>query len=139
MANVGLALMAVELGDPPAARYPYAVLKRLSDGVPSFLISTDRVLEPLAHTLAGLDGAIDQFEEAFAFCLKAEHRPQLAWMCCDYADVLRERNFEGDWEKSTSLLDESLKTSRELGMKSLMDRVLSKRKILKAYLRIRGY
>ena len=57
LANVGLALMAVERGDASAAGHPYAVLKRLRDGAPSFLISTDRVLGLLAHTMAELDGA----------------------------------------------------------------------------------
>ncbi len=35
-------------------------------------------------------------------------------------------------EKATSLLDESLAISSELGMRPLMERVLSRREILKA-------
>ncbi len=132
VANVGLALMAVERGDVSAAREPYTALKRFRDRAPGFLISTDRVLGLLAHAMAELDGAIGHFEDALAFCRKAGHRPQLAWTCCDYADVLRERNGEGDREKAISLLDESLQISRELGMRPLMERVLSRREILKA-------
>ena len=48
--NVALALIAVEREDAPAARDPYAVLRRLRDRAPSFLISTDRVLGLLARS-----------------------------------------------------------------------------------------
>ena len=51
---------------------------------------------------------------------------------CGYADTLLQRNQTGDREKATSLLDESLAISRELGMRPLMERVLSRRDILKA-------
>ena len=43
-----------------------------------------------------------------------------------------ERNAEGDHEKAMAYLDESLAISTELGMKPLMERVLSRRDILKA-------
>ena len=66
------------------------------------------------------------------FCRKAGYRPELAWTCCDYADTLLQRNESGDREKATSLLDESLTISSELGMRPLMERVLSRRDILKA-------
>ena len=52
--------------------------------------------------------------------------------CCDYADTLLQRNGPGDHEKAVSLLDESLAISSELGMRPLMERVLSRRDILKA-------
>ena len=51
---------------------------------------------------------------------------------CDYADTLRVRDAEGDRAKAISLLDESLAISSELGMRPLMERVLSRREILKA-------
>ena len=44
--------------------------------------------------------------------------------------MLQERNNEGDRAKATSLLDESLAISSELGMRPLMERVLSRREIL---------
>ena len=123
--NVALALIAVERGDASAARAPYAVLRRLRDGTPSFQISTDRVLGLLARTMAELDGAMGHFEEALAFCRKAGARPQLAWTCCEYANALRERDGEGDREKAVSLLDESLAISTELGMPPLVERVVA--------------
>jgi hypothetical protein len=52
--------------------------------------------------------------------------------CCDYADALRERDGPGDREKTVSMLDESLQISSDLGMRPLMERVLSRREILKA-------
>ncbi len=67
-----------------------------------------------------------------AFCRKAGHRPELAWTCCDYADTLLQRNGDGDRAKAMSLLDESLAISSELGMRPLMERVLSRREILRA-------
>ena len=78
------------------------------------------------------DQAMAHFEDFLAFCRKAGYRPELAWSCCDYADMLRERDGEGDRAKAMSLLDESLAISSELGMRPLMERVLSRREILQA-------
>ena len=44
--------------------------------------------------------------------------------------MLTERNEDGD--KATAMLDESLAISTELGMRPLMERVLSRRELLKA-------
>ncbi len=46
--------------------------------------------------------------------------------------MLLERKNEGDSEKAVAMLDESLAISNELGMRPLMERVLSRREILKA-------
>ena len=66
------------------------------------------------------------------FCRRAGYRPELAWTCCAYADTQLQRNEPGDREKATALLDESLAISSELGMRPLIERVLSRREILKA-------
>ncbi len=50
----------------------------------------------------------------------------------DYADTLLQRAEPGDREKALSLLEESLAISSELAMRPLMERVLSRREILKA-------
>ena len=76
--------------------------------------------------------AATHFEDALAFCRKAGYRPELAWACCDYADMLRQRDAQGDRAKAITLLDEALAVSSELGMRPLMERVLSRREILKA-------
>ena len=86
----------------------------------------------LAHTIGKLDDAEAHFEDALAFCRKAGYRPELVWTCCDYGDALLQRNNEGDQTKASALLDESLAISSELGMRPLMERVLSRREILGA-------
>ncbi len=91
-----------------------------------------RVLGLLARTMGRLDQAVEHFEDALSFCRPAGYRPELAWACCDYADALRERDGEGDRARAISLLDESLAISSELGMRPLIERVLSRREILKA-------
>lgn len=72
------------------------------------------------------------FAQALGFCRKAGYLPELAWTCYDYADLLLERDGPGDRERAVSLLDEGLATSRDLGMRPLMERILSHREILKA-------
>ncbi len=89
------------------------------------LIASDRVLALLAQTMGNLKQAMDHFEDALAFCRKG-YRPELAWTCCDYGDTLLQRAEPGDREKAMSLLDESLAISSELGMRPLMERVISR-------------
>lgn len=82
--------------------------------------------------MGNLDQATGHFEDALAFCRKAGYRPELPWTCCDYADALREQNAEGDRAKLIAMLEESLAISSELGMRTLTQRVMSRREILKA-------
>ena len=86
----------------------------------------------MSHTVGNLGEAAAHFGDALAFGRRARYRPDLAWTCCDYADALRERDAAGDREKAMSLLDETLAISSELGMRPLMERVLSRREILGA-------
>ena len=91
----------------------------------------------LCQTMGNLDQASDHFEDALAFCRRAGYRPELAWSLCDYADTLVARASTSsartdDGQMAISLLDESLSISSELGMRPLMERVLSRREILKA-------
>ena len=82
----------------------------------------DRILGLLCHTMGNLDQAEAHFEKAIAICRKG-YRPELAWTCCDYADTLLRRNGPGDRPQATSLLNESLAISTELGMRPLVERV----------------
>ena len=131
--QASLALLAVVRGDAVAAEEQYAVLEhhrgRMWHG--SF-VPLDRLLGLLSQTMGNLDQAAAHFEDALTFCRKAGYRPELAWSCCDYADALRERDGDGDRAKAIALLDESLSISSELGMRPLMERVLSRREILGA-------
>ncbi len=60
------------------------------------------------------------------------------WLSCarnaakHYLPTLLQRNEAGDREKATSLLDESLAISSELGMRPLMERVLPRKDTLVA-------
>ncbi len=90
------------------------------------------LLAVLSHTIGNLDQAVAHFDDAQAFCRKAGYRPELARSLCDYADTLLQRNEHGDRERASSLLDESLAISSELGLRPLMEQVLSRRDILKA-------
>ncbi len=65
-------------------------------------------------------------------CRKAGFLPELAWTCCEYADCLLQRNDAGDPGGGHDPLDESLAISNELGMRSLPERVLSRRNTLEA-------
>ncbi len=82
--------------------------------------------------MGNLVQAVACFEESLAICRKTGYRPEFAWACCDNADMLKERDTEGDRARAITLLDESLAISSELGMRPLMERVLSRREILKA-------
>ncbi len=132
-ARAGLGFLAVQRGDSTAATDHYASLaSSRGTAMPGFSLALDRLLGLLARTIGSPDLAAEHFEDALAFCRKGGYRPELAWTCCDYAHMLLERNIEGDRAKAMSLLDESLAISTTLGMRPLMERVLSRRDILKA-------
>ena len=82
--------------------------------------------------MGNLVQAVACFEDSLAICRKAGYRPELAWTCCDHSDMLRERDAVGDHTTAIALLDEPLANSSEIGMRPLMERVLSRREILKA-------
>ena len=80
--------------------------------------------------MGNLDQAAVHLEDALAFCCKAGYRPEVAWTCWDYSDTLREQGGKGNRAKAMALMDESLAISSELGLRPLMERVLSRREIL---------
>ena len=91
-------------------------------------VSIDRLLGLLADTIGNTDQAITHFEDALNFCRKAGFQPELAWSCYDYANLLLERDSEGDRAQASSLLDESLEIATNLGMRPLIERVTSRQK-----------
>ena len=131
-ANAGLALLAVRKGDRSAATEHYDYLVAQRGTMIETTSSVDRLLGLLSQTMGDLGQAVAHLEDALAFCRKKGYRPELAWACCDYADMLRQRDAQGDRAKAITLLDEALAVSSELGMRPLMERVLSRREILKA-------
>ena len=138
--NAVLAFLALQDNNSELAREQYAALESERNTLLGYsILSTDRLLGLLAHTMGNLEAAEGHFEDAVAFCREAGYRTELAWSLCDYADMLLDpstssgRTAEGDrHNKAMRLLDESLKISTELGMRPLMERVLSRREILKA-------
>jgi eukaryotic-like serine/threonine-protein kinase len=131
-ARSGLAVMAVLQNDTEEAERQYSALQPTRGTVMRNGGVTDRLLGQLAHTMGNVDDAQTHFEDALTFCRKSGSRPDLAWSLSDYADMLLERNGEGDDDRATTMLDEALAISSELGMRPLMERVLSRRDILKA-------
>ena len=128
-----MAFLAVERGNVEAAAEQYAHLASMRGTLQiGLLVSGDRLLGLLSQTMGNMVQATGHFEDALAFCRMAGYRPDLAWTCCDYADLLRERDGEGDRDRAVSLLDESLTISSELGMRPLMERVSSRQNILGA-------
>ena len=134
-ARAALGRVAVERGDGMVAEELYNTLVSSQSSPGALLpgpVALDRLLGLLSQTMGNRDQAMAHFEDALVSCHKAGYRPELAWSCCDYADALRERGGEGDRARAMALLDESLAISRELGMRPLMERVLSRREILRA-------
>ena len=122
--------MSLKFVDPPNGPPPAASYRHLA------VVPAGRRLLVLAGQIGNLsDGTIvegleAQYEQALVNINTMRTEP--AWTCCDYSDMLRDRDAEGDRAKAISLLDESLAISSELGMRPLMERVLSRREILKA-------
>ncbi len=134
LARIGLGLMAVLLGDIEEAREQYTAVEPWREQIiyQGGYMAADHLRGLLARTMGNLDLAMTHFEDSLSFCRKGGFRPELAWTCCDYADCLLQRMGEGDRTKAMALLDESLAISSELGMRPLMERVLSRRELLGA-------
>ena len=131
-AKAGSALLAVLEDDQTAAGELYAFLLDQRSTMATSVASVDRLLGLLSHTAGNLDQSSEHFDDALTLCRKANYKPELAWACCDYAELLLERDGEGDRDTATALIDESLAISNELGMRPLLERALSRREILKA-------
>jgi len=139
LARVALGLISVQRGDASAAEQQYQALVSERDTTLLTTIAANRLLGLLAQTVGRLDQAAEHFKDSLSFCRRTGCRPELAWTCCDYADLLLARSKaddvltpQEDRAKAVALLDESLAISSELGMRPLMERVLSRREILRA-------
>ena len=96
------------------------------------MISIDRALGLMATSIDELEDAKSHFENALAFCEKSGYRAELAWIYCNYADALLTHGDSGDRQRAMKMLDDALAISTELHMRPLIERVLSRRDILKA-------
>ena len=125
-----LAFLAIQRGDADEAQ-------RLCDalggaGGVDLSYPAKRMMGNLARTAGRLDQALAHFRGALPDLRRLGLRPELAWTCHDCAVALLERDAPGDREEAVSLLDEGLAITRDLGMPPLMERILSRREILKA-------
>ena len=91
-----------------------------------------RVLGLQAHTAGRHTDSAKHYEDSLEFCRKAGYKPELAWTCSDYAELLLSTDAPGSREKATELQDEAIAITTKLGMKPLLERVLAQREILKA-------
>ncbi|MDP6454039.1 MAG: AAA family ATPase, partial [SAR202 cluster bacterium] len=140
-ARLGVGLAASINGNAESAREQYDALLPYGGTLPRLSeILIDRVLGNLAHTMGDRATAATHYENGIAFCRNAGYRPQLAWTLHDYANMLLDTDKHGIETPSSStqhlqamaMLDEALEISRDTGMRPLMERVLSRREILKA-------
>ena len=129
-AKAGLALLAVQVGDQSAAKEHYAYLLGQRSTMIWTLSSVDRLLGLLSQTMGNLDQAAGHFEDALTFCRRAGYRPELAWSCCDYADMLVQRNDSGVRARAILLTEESLAISTELDMIPLIERVAERLELI---------
>jgi len=137
LARVGLALSALQRGDPTAMETCYNDLRSVHGRMPYACphISGDRLLGLLANACGNFEVAAVHFEAALAFCRQAGYRPELAWTCYDYAGTLTDRIAPGAIgqtgtaarEKATALLDEALAIARELAMRPLHERAAARK------------
>jgi tetratricopeptide (TPR) repeat protein len=119
----GLGLIAVLSENSDAAAYYYDHLVSQFPHFSGTSMGHRRLLGLLAYAAGKTSEAIKHFENSLSFCRKADYRPELAWTCCDNADVLTHRDESGDREKAQKLLDEGLAIAQELGMKTLEGRI----------------
>ena len=119
-------MIAVSRGDSAAAAEQYRVLESESWTLTAVsAVHRGRLLGLLAQTMGDVERAAPHLEDATAFYRHAGYRPDLAWTSHEYAEALLQRDGSGDQEKATSLLDEALYVSRELGMIPLTERVIA--------------
>ena len=128
--TAGMGLTAVLHADSLMAQKLYPELSAESGLILFASVSGDRLLGLLAGTMNNHNDAATHFEAGLGFCRRSGYSPELAWTCCDYSDTLLQRGGEGDKAKAIAMLEESLAISRELGMRPLMERALSRREML---------
>jgi len=130
----GLSILANLRKDPAVAAEEYQqIISLVGDANGAYLTrSNQRVLGDLAKTSGDEPEAEDHYQRSVEFCRETGFKPELAWSMYEYADLLLTRGGDGDREKAGPMLDETLALATDMGMKPLMEKVLSKREILKA-------
>jgi tetratricopeptide (TPR) repeat protein len=91
-----------------------------------------RYLAALAATLERWDDAERHYEDALTMNARMDARPWLAHTREQYANMLLARNQSGDRDKAAALLAAALLITRELGMRSLEERITTEMMRMKA-------
>jgi len=86
----------------------------------------------LSKTCGQLDDAAEYLGESLSNSQETKQPPAIALGSAELAEVLLERDAPGDHDRAVELQDEAIAIATELGMKPLLERVLSQREILKA-------
>jgi DNA-binding CsgD family transcriptional regulator len=123
----GLGMIAAEEGDSALAIRVYGPLKNLGWPMP---VTNLRILGLVAKTMNRLDLARTHFEDNLSFCRKAGFKPELAWTCHDYAEMLLPHDAAMDRGSAAtikSLLDESEPLAAQLAMKPLVAKLATLR------------
>jgi hypothetical protein len=89
-------------------------------------------LAALAATLERWDDAERHYEAALGMNARMDARPWLAHTQEQYASMLLARHQSGDRDKAAALLAAALVTTRELGMRSLEERITTAMTRMKA-------
>ena len=126
-----LGLVAVVREDSSAAGEGYRKLVEAvySDSVPAIrfcrgsLTFVERQLGLVARTAGEVDQAITHFESGLRDCRTAGHKPELAWLCYDFADTLLKRHHGVDTEKAGALLKEGLDLVNRYKMSPLKEKI----------------
>lgn len=92
----------------------------------------DHVRALLADVAGDAGAATGLFENAVALLRSAGYKAVLVWTLHDYAGFLTQRNQAGDAERASAMWDEAMLLARELGMHPLTERVIARKKILRA-------
>ncbi len=128
----GLGMIAVEQTDSRLAARVYQPL--LGAGFPT-PVTNRRVLGLVAKTMGRDDLARTHFEDNLRFCRKAGFKPELAWTCNDYAEMLLAKSGAldaPDAAKGIALLDEGEPLATQFGMKPLVAKLAALREKLVA-------
>jgi predicted ATPase/DNA-binding CsgD family transcriptional regulator len=121
MAKERLGLIAVLRNDRQAAANWYDELTsphHVCDRTDSF-----RIVALLASATGNIDAAIERLDERILFLEKAEYLPELAWSCCDCADILLDRSGTDDIARAKALFRKGLEIAKRKSMKPLAERI----------------
>jgi DNA-binding CsgD family transcriptional regulator/tetratricopeptide (TPR) repeat protein len=129
---IGLGYIAVLENDKESARQQYDNLKSLNMVfMDDANTSMYRLLGLLARTFGQPQTAASHYEDALSLCRDRGYRPELAWVCYEYARLLTDANAKAapqgpdSLEKGRYLLNEGLLLAQQLGMEPLLGRLTS--------------